>query len=755
MPLPVPVIDDRRYKELVDELVARIAVHTPEWTNFNSADPGITLIQLFAHLTENMLYRANQIPERNRLKFLQLLGIGLNPAQEARGLVAFANEQGARKRLVIPKGTALAAGPVQFKTATGLDALPLASRCYVKRSLTPDAELADYYAMLYASYGRTAPDGYALYESVEVDPLKGIDFAQALDRTVWIALLARKDEPKASADDPWSELRKDLSGRTLSLGLVPDAATQARDLAPPSQATPVERVLSFAVPRGDVGIAFDAEGAPAPRYQELSPRADFDPLTTAGIVELALPEAARLQSWSALDPLEAGVGELPPFLEDDRIAERVVTWLKVSAGAAASVRLAWIGINAAQVRQRIDVNAERLAEGDGTPGQRYALARAPVLEGSVRIVGVGGGARREWQPIDDLAAADPEVPLRTPGEPLREMRPDRFALDPEAGLITFGDGLTGRRPVAGEILYASYAYCEGREGNVGAGAINRGPLLPAGVRVSNPVPTWGGADSEGVADGEKQIRRRLQNRDRLVTAGDFVSIAWRTPGLDIGRIEVLAAAHPSVWPVATGSVPGAVTVLAIPRFDAAHPAAPRPDRLFVDALCGHLDPRRLVTTELAIRGPSYVGIWVSVGIEIAGGQSAAEVIERVKAQVKAHLSPLPREGLSIRDLIEPLYAPEADPALRGWPLGRAVNARTILAEAARAPGVISVADVLLAQGAGPATESVAMQGLELPELLGISVTVGDPAPLDQLRGAAPTPGGPVRRLPVPVLAETC
>jgi predicted phage baseplate assembly protein len=114
MPLPVPVIDDRRYKELVDELVARIPVHTPEWTNFNSADPGITLIQLFAHLTENMLYRANQIPERNRLKFLQLLGIGLNPAQEARGLVAFANEQGARMSLVIPMGTALAAGSVQF-----------------------------------------------------------------------------------------------------------------------------------------------------------------------------------------------------------------------------------------------------------------------------------------------------------------------------------------------------------------------------------------------------------------------------------------------------------------------------------------------------------------------------------------------------------------------------------------------------------------------------------------------------------------
>src|SRR5690606_6295224 len=119
------------------------------------ADPGITLIHLFAHLTESMLYRANQIPERNRLKFLQLLGIGLNPAREARGLVAFVNEQATRDTLLIPAGTVLGAGSIQFRTATGLDALPLESRCFVKRALSPDARTADYYSMLYASYGRT------------------------------------------------------------------------------------------------------------------------------------------------------------------------------------------------------------------------------------------------------------------------------------------------------------------------------------------------------------------------------------------------------------------------------------------------------------------------------------------------------------------------------------------------------------------------------------------------------------------------
>ncbi len=704
-----------------------------------------------------MLYRVNQIPERNRLKFLQLLNIGLMPAQEARGMVSFANGSGTAAKLLLPSGTELAAGSVLFRTANALDILPVETRCYMKRAITVDAETADYYAMLYASYGKPAPEGYALYESIEVDPLKGVDFSTAMDRTMWIALLGRNDDKDPTTpEDVWTKVRTALGGRTLSLGIVPGENDDGKTLAPAGVTNPVSNSLSFALPRGDIAIAMDADGVPAPQYLDLAAVADFDPMSQPGIIQLTLPVASQIKSWSDLDPLESGVGDLPPFIDDDALAGRVVTWLKISASASTNVRLAWMGINAAQVRQRIEVNAERLAEGNGEPDQQFTLSKAPVLEGSVKIIGVSTGGTREWQEIDDIAAADPEVAVFTPGQPMQQVFPDRFTVDHEAGLVRFGDGLTGRRPALGETLYASYAYCEGREGNVGAAAINSGSLLPAGISVSNPVPTWGGADSEGVASGEKQVRRRLQNRDRLVTQGDFVSIAWRTPGIDIGRIEVIPASHPDVMPVTAGSVPGAVTLMAIPAFDASFPNAPRPDRLFVSALCNYLDPRRLVTTELAIRGPSYVGIWVSIGIEIAGGQSAAEVVERVRAQVKAYLSPLPREGLSVADFVEPLYAPEADPALRGWPLGRAVNARNILAEVARTQGVVSVADVLLAQGTASAVDSVAMEGLQLPELLGISVTVGDPSPLDSLRGATPVESGTtVKRLPVPVMAETC
>src|SRR5689334_2914089 len=94
MPITIPSIDDRRYQDLLNEALARIPVHTPEWTNFNKSDPGVTLVEIFAFLTETLLYRSNQIPERNRRKFLKLLGMPLEPASAARGLVAISNEKG-------------------------------------------------------------------------------------------------------------------------------------------------------------------------------------------------------------------------------------------------------------------------------------------------------------------------------------------------------------------------------------------------------------------------------------------------------------------------------------------------------------------------------------------------------------------------------------------------------------------------------------------------------------------------------------
>src|SRR3954451_7716942 len=104
MPLLIPTIDDRDYRQILAEVRARIPVHNPEWTNFNDADPGMTLLQLFAFMTENLLYRANQVPDRNRLVFLKLLGIPLRPATAAQGVVTISNEKAALQTVTLPAG---------------------------------------------------------------------------------------------------------------------------------------------------------------------------------------------------------------------------------------------------------------------------------------------------------------------------------------------------------------------------------------------------------------------------------------------------------------------------------------------------------------------------------------------------------------------------------------------------------------------------------------------------------------------------
>lgn len=73
MSLDLPKLDDRTYTDLVAEALSQIPTYAPDWTNYNPSDPGITLIELFAYLTELLLYRLDQITDENLRSFLQLL----------------------------------------------------------------------------------------------------------------------------------------------------------------------------------------------------------------------------------------------------------------------------------------------------------------------------------------------------------------------------------------------------------------------------------------------------------------------------------------------------------------------------------------------------------------------------------------------------------------------------------------------------------------------------------------------------------
>ena len=132
MPLSaqLPVIDNRTFDDIVAEAQTRIPRYTQEWTDFNAGDAGFALIELFAWMTELLIFRLGQVPQLNYIKFLQLIGIELNPAQPAQTVLVFPVQSGfAQSSVPVSAGTQVSAAPanggspIVFETETAIIAL--------------------------------------------------------------------------------------------------------------------------------------------------------------------------------------------------------------------------------------------------------------------------------------------------------------------------------------------------------------------------------------------------------------------------------------------------------------------------------------------------------------------------------------------------------------------------------------------------------------------------------------------------------
>src|SRR6478735_6475777 len=105
MALPAPNLDDRTFQDIVDEAKRLIPRFTPEWTNHNLSDPGVALIELFAWMSEMVLYRVNQVPDRLYVHFLNMVGIEPFPPSVARTDLTFWLTAVLEQPVVVPANT--------------------------------------------------------------------------------------------------------------------------------------------------------------------------------------------------------------------------------------------------------------------------------------------------------------------------------------------------------------------------------------------------------------------------------------------------------------------------------------------------------------------------------------------------------------------------------------------------------------------------------------------------------------------------
>jgi predicted phage baseplate assembly protein len=737
MPIPVPSLDDRSFQDLVAEVASRIPAHTPEWTYPQPGDPGQTIIDLFAWLTDTLLYRVNLVPERQRLVFLRLLGIGMEPAVAARALISIGFDApftapGAVVSQLLPPLTPIK-GPVPFETLSEFTVLPITAEAYCKRVLNPAeaTQMAPKIAELSRLY--TINDPAVAYMTTAVFAggnieANGFDLVSAsIDQALWFALYAPTPDPAMIAAVK-AVLGQSPSGaqQQLNVGISPAVSIPNWDDTIGNQ-SPLPYVWELTSP--------DPNNAKKVLYTPLTVTADTTQgLQTDGIITLALPGSGSFYAPTndvRADP-DAGTGDMPPRLDDPTKSSRLVAWLRLRPTADLdSMALTWAGLNAVQIDQRQTTQGLVVGQANGQPNFSLQLPSGDIEVATFALeVEEAQRGFLPWAVVDDLATTD--------------FQASAFELDPEAGTLSFGDGVHGRIPAQGARLRVAVM----RAGGGAAGNLPFSTLtLPqpvvtpaARLKAWQPMPARGGQDAETLAEAELRIPALFRHRDRAVTAEDYSDIALATPGVSVGRADVLPGFKPQQR---RSNVPGVVSVMALPVRTSLEAPYPRIDRPFVEAVYNQLYTRKPIGTELYVIGCEYVGIGLTVGVDNPGGLESVNTA--VKAALQAFLFPLAPNG----------------PSGEGWPLGRTVKQRELEVVVSRVDGVDGVdgPNIFLQQADGSWTPvkgandnaEITLKAWQLPELIGVIVADGD-APAD-FKPPAPTKAQ--SGVGIPVVPEVC
>ncbi len=759
MPIRPPALDDRSFHDLVDELVARIPAHSPEYTSPRVGDPGRTLIELFAWLADTMLYRANLIPERQRLAFLRLLGVHMRPAVAARGVISVTLDEDS---VVAPRIRALAQikGPAPFETRDEMTVLPLTAEGFYKRPITPEEQKAlgsELLAQLPIAYGLKKKQGKnpdpkyyvttPVFSGGSAVPA-GFDLVQqTIDGSLWLALLARKPELVAGVR---AILGNDAEGqqRILNVGIMPvieiprplEDADLFEQLARRAR---IPHVWELSTGRISGGTPGRAEMVTLDIIKD-----DSSGLTRRGVLRLGLPAASQIGAPvnDVRNDPAAGLGDRPPRLDDAKVADRLVAWLRLRPAEKGqqNLRLSWVGVNAIEIDQRTTVFGRVVGASNGNADQEMQLPGVSVEpETLVLEVEEDRVGFRPWAQIADLALAGRDSAV--------------YRLDPEAGTVRFGDGIRGRIPSAGRrVRVGMMRSGGGRAGNLPPGSlkdITANEAKPPFAKVTQKLkaaqmlPTDGGQDPESLAEAELRIPGILRHRDRAVTSEDFRALAVQAPGAVVARVEVLPRFKPQQR---RGEVPGVISVMVLPFKGERLPPNPRADRPFLEAVHTWLDSRRPLASELYTIGCEYVPLALTVGVTLRDGFPRDEQLLAVKDTVRRFLWPLAPGGADFT----------------GWPLGRAVRDREVEVVVAQVPGVSEVIGVNLFKKKGTAWSKVTdrnatggivmtLEQWQLPEVLGVVVVADAPPPEDPTNIPNPFAEGADAGVAVPVVPEVC
>jgi hypothetical protein len=635
----VPKLDDLSYERLFQIARSRIPAFTADWTDFNDHDPGITMLQTFAWLTDTLNYYIDATGEAHRLKYLRLLGLA--PARAAaQSLVALA---GSEKQIAIAKGAKLAAGETIFETAASYTGAANRMTALFQETngsfldLTPFAGVDGEFATLF-TYDKTKQP--ALY----------IGFDKELGGDVrFYADIPLHPERNPFADDftlsqlrweyfdgkGWREAQalEDSTCGFLRSGFVTLSTESKTKLLKQHPLLPTAQYLRATLVKNEydvlpllgrlypncvnaiqtdthaqaLEVLFDGEAELAIDYH----------VRENDVLCVAVEDGAGYSLWyqhvfdeDSLCEVVAGEKPWQRIVRFDRerfgafpeAGQKILITI-TDVGAFETLQL---GVTTGFARDQMELDIPHL----------YELRLALVEEKDGRLY------VQPWDESDDIAHAAPDERA--------------FQVDRATGIITFGDGIHGVQPPAGRLVIAVTAKTSLLDGgNVRENRIDR-LLDPAyeGITVTNPEDATGGKRPKTSLELERDIEEKIYKTSRAVTAEDYEQIVGDTPGLMIDSVNVISSAEYARF---YGGERRPNTVLIAVKPASGHDPRPVLGETYRRRIRENLEQYRLLTTDVRVLPAKYVGIEANGRIVLTENTPALR--SRVEEQLAALVSP--------------------------------------------------------------------------------------------------------------------
>lgn len=477
MTLPAPNLDDRRFQQLVDDAKRMVQQRCPEWTDHNVSDPGVTLIETFAFMVDQLLYRVNRVPDRNYVKFLELIGVRLFPPTAASVDVTFFLSAPQPEEVRISVGTEVA-------TSRGGADDPVVFTVTEERRIVP------------CSLERLAVD----FESQVRDYTENLAAEQAFS---------------CFASEPHV-------GDCLLLGLsdaVPGCAVllQMDCFIEGVGVDPLQPPLVWEAWNGESWVACPLD------------RDTTGGLNRAGDIVVHMPRehtvsvvARERAGWLRCRVVEPFEGQ--PFYRSSP---------RISAVTAATIGGTTEAVHAELVGEEV------VGLSEGVPGQHFLLEQRPVVPGGQPpILEVASGSGwDEWSVVGDFAASKAEDRHFVLDAVAGEILLGPAVRQPDGTLRQYG----AVPPKGSPLRLKGYRTGGGRRGNVTAGSITGlRESIPYVDRVGNRLPATGGVDGEDLENAKLRGPIVMRTRGRAVTAEDYEQLA-RDAAPEVARVRCAPA----------------------------------------------------------------------------------------------------------------------------------------------------------------------------------------------------------------------